>query len=55
MSTPLARRTPGETDLRVFSTAVLPAGRHRLDPRRRRLRPVRDAATGRCELRREAA
>ena len=28
-SAPLERRTPGETDLRVFTTEVLPAGRHR--------------------------
>ena len=36
----LERRTPGETDLRVFTTEVLPAGRHRLVPGRSRLRLV---------------
>jgi hypothetical protein len=34
----LERRTPGETDLRVFTTEVLPAGRHRFYPARSRLR-----------------
>jgi hypothetical protein len=35
---PLERRIPGDTDLRVFTTEVLPAGRHRLYPARSRLR-----------------
>ena len=46
----LERRTPGETDLRVFTTE-LPVGRHRLDRSRPRLRVVRDRLTGRTTLR----
>lgn len=46
---PLERRTPGETDLSVFTTAVEPAGRHRPDPFR--LRVVRDDPDGPALLR----
>lgn len=48
----LSRRTPGLTDLRVFTTELIPAGRHRPDPTRPRLRVVLDRRTGRIELRR---
>lgn len=37
----LVRRVPGETDLRVFTTEVIPAGRHRVRPGRVRLQVVR--------------
>ncbi len=47
----LAQRTPGETDLRIFTAEVLPAGRHRVDPRRPGLRVVRNRQTGRATLR----
>lgn len=50
-STLLAQRTPGETDLRVFTAEVIPAGRHRVDPRRPGLRVVRNRRTGRTVLR----
>jgi hypothetical protein len=50
----LERRTPGETDLRVFTTEVLPAGRHRPDGTHRRLRVLRDPSSGRPVLRRLA-
>lgn len=46
----LARRRPGETDLRVFTPEVVPAGRHRVDPRRPGLRVIRDPVTGRPGL-----
>ena len=42
----LAQRTPGETDLRIFTAEVIPAGRHRVDPRRPGLRVVRNRRTG---------
>jgi hypothetical protein len=41
---PLERRTPGETDLSVFTTAAESVGRHRPDPFR--LRVVRDDPDG---------
>lgn len=44
---PLERRTPGESDLRVFTTEVLPAGRHRFYPNRSRLRPVYERSSSR--------
>jgi hypothetical protein len=47
----LAQRTPGETDLRIFTAEVIPAGRHRVDPRRPGLRVVRNRRTGRAALR----
>jgi hypothetical protein len=47
----LAQRTPGETDLRIFTAEVVPAGRHRVDPRRPGLRVVRNRQTGRAALR----
>ena len=47
----LAQRTPGETDLRIFTAEVIPAGRHRVDPRRPGLRVVRSPRTGRAALR----
>lgn len=47
----LAQRTPGETDLRIFTPEVIPAGRHRVDPRRPGLRVVRNGRTGRAALR----
>ena len=47
----LEQRVPGESDLRVFTTEVLPAGRHRPDGTRRRLRVVRDPATAHPVLR----
>jgi hypothetical protein len=49
--TSLVRRTPGETDLRVFTAVVIPAGRHRVDPRRPGLRVVHNRRTGRPVLR----
>ena len=48
---PLERRTPGSTDLRIFTTEPIPPGRHRIDRRRQRLRVVRDRLTGRPVLR----
>jgi hypothetical protein len=47
---PLERRTPGDTDLRIFTTEPLPVGRHRLDRSRRRSRVVRDRTTARATL-----
>ena len=47
----LERRTPGETDLRVFTHELIPPGRHRIDRRRHRLRLARDRATDRPVLR----
>lgn len=47
----LAQRTPGETDLRIFTAEVVPAGRHRVDPRRPGLRVVRNRRDGRAVLR----
>jgi hypothetical protein len=47
----LSRRTPGLTDLRVFTTELIPAGRHRPDRTRPRLRVVLDRQTGLAELR----
>ena len=54
-SAPLERRTPGDTDLRVFTTEVLPAGRHRWSAGRwsaagSRLRPVYDRSSSRGSL-----
>jgi hypothetical protein len=46
----LERRTPGDTDLRVFTYEVIPAGRHRVDPRRPRPRVVRHPSNGRPML-----
>jgi hypothetical protein len=46
----LTQRTPGETDLRIFTAEVIPAGRHRVDPRRPGLRVVRNRQTGRPAL-----
>jgi hypothetical protein len=43
---PLERRVPGETDVRIFTTEVLPAGRHRVDRYRRGVRVVLDRSTG---------
>jgi hypothetical protein len=48
---PLERRTPGETDLSVFTTAPEPASRHRIDRSRTWLRVVRDPVSGRPALR----
>jgi hypothetical protein len=45
---PLEQRTPGETDIRVFTMELLPAGRHHVN--RGRLRVVRDRGTGRVSL-----
>ena len=39
---PLPRRAPGDTDLRIFTTELIPLGRHhrdRLGAQRRRLSP----------------
>jgi hypothetical protein len=47
----LERRTPGETDLRVFTAEVIPAGRHRLGPGKPGLQAVRNRVTGRAALR----
>lgn len=47
----LVRRTPGETDLRIFTTELLPAGRHRVDGSRPRVRVVRNRLTGCAMLR----
>jgi hypothetical protein len=47
----LERRTPGETDLRVFTDELIPPGRHRLDRTRPRPRVGRDRLTGRPVLR----
>jgi hypothetical protein len=47
----LERRTPGETDLRVFTAELIPPGRHRLDRTRPRPRMGRDRLTGRPVLR----
>ena len=47
----LTQRTPGDTDLRLFTVEVIPAGRHRVDPRRPGLRVVRNRQTGRAALR----
>lgn len=47
---PLDQRTPGDTDLRIFTTEVLPAGRHRLSRQRRRPRVVREGPAGRPAL-----
>ncbi len=47
----LERRTPGETDLRVFTTELVPPGRHRVDQSRPRLRVVRNRLTGGVALR----
>lgn len=44
----LDRRTPGETDIRVFTTEVLPAGKHRPDRTRRQLRMVHNPTTISC-------
>lgn len=45
-SAPLERRTPGATDLRVFTTEVIPRGRHRVRPGALRLREVRSMVAG---------
>lgn len=47
----LEQRTPGETDLRVFTDEVIPAGRHRVDRFHPRPRVGRDRVTGRPVLR----
>lgn len=47
----LARRTPGETDLRIFTPELIPPGRHRVDRLRPRPRVARDRLTGRPVLR----
>jgi len=47
----LSQRTPGETDLRIFTAEVIPAGRHRVDPRRPGLRVVCNRRSGRAALR----
>lgn len=47
----LERRTPGQTDLRVFTAEVMPAGKHRVERSRPRPRVVRDRLTGRPMLR----
>ncbi len=47
----LERRTPGETDLRVFTDELIPPGRHRVDRSRPRPRIGRDRLTGRPVLR----
>ncbi len=46
----LEQRTPGETDLRVFTAEVIPAGRHRVNPCKPGLRVVRSLQTGRATL-----
>jgi hypothetical protein len=43
---PLERRIPGDTDLRIFTPEVIPAGRHRVDPRRPGPRVSRHPRTG---------
>jgi len=48
---PLERRTPGQTDLRVFTMAPEPTSRHRVDRSRTWLRVVRDPESGRPALR----
>lgn len=47
---PLERRTPGDTDLRIFTTEMLPAGRHRFSPAPSRLRTVYDRSSSRMSL-----
>jgi hypothetical protein len=47
---PLERRTPGETDLSVFTTTPEPTSRHRVDQSRTWLRVVRDPESGRPAL-----
>jgi hypothetical protein len=47
----LAQRTPGETDLRIFTAEVIPVGRHRVDPRRPGLRVVGSGRNARATLR----
>jgi len=42
----LERRVPGETDLRIFTTEPIPAGKHRLERGRLRLRVLRDRLGG---------
>jgi hypothetical protein len=42
LAAPLPRRAPGDIDLRIFTTELIPPGRHhrdRLGARRRRLSP----------------
>ena len=46
----LERRVPGETDLRIFTTEVIRAGKHRLEGRRPRVRIRRDRRSGRPVL-----
>jgi len=48
---PLERRTPGQTDLSVFTTAPEPVSRHRIDRSRTWLRVIRDPESGRPALR----
>ncbi|HEY6749045.1 MAG TPA: hypothetical protein VI357_25415 [Mycobacteriales bacterium] len=50
----LVQRTPGETDQRIFTPEVIPAGRHRVDPCQPELRVVRNRRTGRAALRTSA-
>jgi hypothetical protein len=47
----LPRRAPGEADLRIFTMAVIPAGRHREVPGRAQLRVVRETWAGGLALR----
>ena len=48
---PLEKREPGSTDLRVFTTELIPPGRQRVDLSRPRLRVTQDRLTGRPVLR----
>jgi hypothetical protein len=48
---PLQQRTPGETDLRIFTAELVPGGRHRLDGPGPRLRVIRDGVGGGVVLR----
>jgi hypothetical protein len=50
-SPPLPQRTPGTSDLRLFTTTPLAHGRHRVQPGRSRLRVVRNEVTGAVVLR----
>ena len=47
----LQRRVPVQTDLRIFTMDLIPAGRHRPDRARPRLRVVRSRLTGEPVLR----
>lgn len=48
---PLRHRRPSTADLRVFTTEMVPGGRHRVQPGRVALRVVRDGVRGGAVLR----